>query len=230
MGFFNDIAVTLQQAWLPLLSGAGMTIIITVVSLALAMALGFIVCLCYVSRAKPLSWLAHFYIWIFRGTPVIVQAMFIYFALPQALQQMGMAVRIDPFSAGVITLTLNAGAYISEIFRSGIQSVDQGQVEAARSLGLPRSQTMLHIVLPQGIRVCVPSLVNQFIITLKDSSIISIISLPEIVYQAKIYIGTSMKALATWTIVAVFYLVVVTILTKISHVAEKRFSHAKGGS
>ena len=162
------------------------------------------------------------YVWIIRGTPILVQVFYFYFALPQLLQMMGFDVRFSSFTAGVITLTLNAGAYISEIFRGAIQAVNTGQMEAARSLGLSHGQAMRKVILPQAFRICLPSLVNQFIITLKDSSLISVIGFGEIMYQAKIYVGRTMEAFATYTWVAVYYLVIITILTQITKIVEKK--------
>jgi polar amino acid transport system permease protein/polar amino acid transport system substrate-binding protein len=135
---------------------------------------------------------------------------------------LGFDLRFTPFSAGVITLTLNAGAYMSEIFRGAINAVNPGQMEAARSLGLSKWQAMRRVVLPQALRICLPSLVNQFIITLKDSSLISVIGLAEIMYQAKIYVGRSMQSFATYTWVAIFYLVLISVLTKLANTVERR--------
>ena len=114
---------------------------------------------------------------------------------------------------------------MSEIFRGGIQAVDKGQMEAARSLGLPKGRAMIKVILPQALKICIPSLVNQFIITLKDTSIISTISLAEVVYAANIYIGRTMNSFATWTLVGLMYLVVVTALSSLSNYIERRISN-----
>lgn len=217
---------------LPLLSqGLWMTAKATVLSLLIAMVLGLISCLFGISKIKPLKWLSSLYIWIIRGTPLMVQALFIYFALPQLLQSLGMTnFRISAFAASVAALSLNAGAYMSEIFRGGIQAVDKGQMEAARSLGLPKRNAMVRVVLPQAFKICIPSLVNQCIITLKDTSIVSVIGLTEIVYQARIYTGATMRVLATWTIVAGYYLLITSILMLLSKYIERRLSRGKGKS
>nr|AGS53565.1 ABC transporter ATP-binding protein [uncultured bacterium contig00062] len=152
---------------------------------------------------------------------------FIYFGIPQLIQSFGINFRLTPFAAGVITLSLNAGAYIAEIFRGGIEAIDHGQMEAARSLGLSHYRAMFKIILPQAVRISIPSLVNQFIISLKDTSIISIISLADIVYQARIYIGRTMQSFATWTIVGLFYLVIVTVLSQLSIYVEKRLDYGQ---
>ena len=204
-----------------LFQGLQVTIQVTVLSLLIAFVLGLITSLLGFSKT-PLRWISKVYVWLIRGTPVMVQVFYIYFALPQLLQALGYDVRLTSFMAGLITLTLNAGAYMSEIFRGAILAVNSGQMEAARSLGLSKSQAMRKVILPQAIRICLPSLVNQFIITLKDSSIISVIGLTDIMYQAKIYVGRSMESFATYTWVAVFYLVIITILTQIAKQVEKK--------
>jgi ABC-type amino acid transport system permease subunit len=154
----------------------------------------------------------------------------VYFGVPQLIQSLGFSFRLSPLAAGIITLSMNAGAYIAEIFRGGIQAIDRGQMEAARSLGLSRNRAMFRIILPQALRISIPALVNQFIISLKDTSIISIISLAEIVYEAKIYIGRTMSSFATWTIVGAFYLAIITVLSRISRYVEKRLDYGRKGS
>ena len=205
-----------------LLKGMGMTIKITVLSLLIAMVLGLISCMMGMSKILPFQWLSKFYIWLIRGTPLLVQVFFIYFGFPQLMQSLGVPLRLSAFTAGTITLSLNAGAYMSEIFRGGIQAVPVGQMEAARSLGLSHSRAMAKVVLPQAMRICIPSLVNQFIISLKDTSIISVISLAEIVYQAKIYMGRTMKSFYTWTLVGIVYLILITVITIASRYVERR--------
>jgi ABC-type amino acid transport system permease subunit len=155
----------------------------------------------------------------------MVQCFFIYFGVPQLIQSLGFDFRLSPLAAGVITLSLNAGAYIAEIFRGGIMAIDPGQMEAARSLGLSHYRAMFRIILPQALRVSTPALVSQFIISLKDTSIISVISLAEIVYQAQIYIGRTMQSFSVWTIVGIYYLVIVSILTRVSACVEKRLDY-----
>lgn len=205
-----------------LLKGLWITVEVTVLSLLLAFILGLCSCFMSISEKRPLKAIAKFYIWIIRGTPLLVQVMYVYFAIPQLIQYMGFDLRLTSFSAGVITLTLNAGAYMSEIFRGAINAVNPGQMEAARSLGLSKWQSMRKVVLPQALRICLPSLVNQFIITLKDSSIISTIALAEIVYQAKIYVGRSMESFATYTWVAIYYLILISVLTKLADIVERK--------
>ncbi len=205
-----------------LFEGLKMTIAVTVLSLLFAFVLGLCSCFLAMSKKGVLRWISRIYVGIIRGTPLLVQVFYIYFAIPQLLQYLGFDVRLTPFTAGLITLTLNAGAYMSEIFRGAINAVNSGQMEAARSLGLNHGQAMKKVILPQALRICLPSLVNQFIITLKDSSLISVIGFADIMYQAKIYQGRTMQSFATYTWVAVYYLVLIIVLTYVAKQVERK--------
>lgn len=220
-----DLIGTLIEAWPLLWNGLKMTVYVMVVSLVIAMILGILVCLMNISSVRPLRGVAKFYIWIIRGTPMLVQGFYIYFAIPQLLQLItGSQFRIDIVTATLITLTLNAGAYISEIFRGAIQSIDKGQMEASRSLGVGYATSMRKIILPQAIRVCLPSLVNQCIITLKDSTIMYALGLPEIMNQARVFVGRTMESFATYTWVALIFLAIISVLMVLSSILEKRMS------
>ena len=134
---------------------------------------------------------------------------------------------LNALTAGTICLALNCGAYMAEIIRAGIQSVDKGQMEAARSLGLPYWRSMQKVVLPQAIRTMIPSIINQFIITLKDTSILSVIGFPELVNSAKNVIAITFKSFQVWAIVAVMYLVIITLLSKLAKVLERRLNRGR---
>ena len=134
---------------------------------------------------------------------------------------------LTALSAGTICLALNCGAYMAEIIRAGIQSVDKGQMEAARSLGLPYWRAMQRVVLPQAIRTMIPSIINQFIITLKDTSILSVIGFPELVNSAKNVIAINFKSFQVWAIVALMYLVVITALSKLAKILERRLNRGR---
>lgn len=220
-----DLIGVFKDAYPLLVQGVGMTIGITVAAIGLALVLGVITCLFNMSAIKPLRWLAKAYIWLIRGTPMLVQGMYIYFAVPQLVQLLTHSqFRISVTTASLITLTLNAGAYMSEIFRGAIQAVNKGQMEAARSLGLSYGKSMRKIILPQAVRICLPSLVNQFIITLKDSTILYAIGLPELMYYGKIYVGRTYASFATYTWIAIFFLVIISILMVISSRIERRLN------
>ena len=216
-----------------------MTVAISVLSLLLGLIIGLIVCLMNMSKGKIrifkrnfsiLRFIGNFYIWIIRGTPMMVQAFIVYFGIPQVIQVFVPGFRMSAFAAGVITLSCNAGAYLSEIFRGGIQAVNKGQLEAARSLGLSQSRAMIKVILPQAFKIAIPSMVNQFIITIKDTSILSAIGLAEIVNKAKVYVGSSYQFFATYTLVAIYYLVIISVLMIISKHLEKRMSYERKSS
>ncbi len=213
-----------------LLEGLQLTIGISLLSLLIGFFIGLGACLMGMSKNKILKGISATYVWVIRGTPMIVQAFVVYFGFPQLIQALiDPSFTLTPFTAGVITLSLNAGAYLSEIFRGGIQAVDIGQVEAARSLGLSAGKTMVKVVLPQALKISIPSLVNQFIITVKDTSILSVIGLAELVNKAKIYVGATYQFFATYIFVAVYYLVIISVLMILSKFVEKKFSYDKKG-
>ena len=216
-----------QDLLLRLVMSLGVTIKLTVVSLLIATFLGILFALMSISVRKALNFAASLYLDVIRGTPLIVQAFFIYFGIPQLLQAMGFPVRLSPDLAGIITLSLNAGAYMSEIFRSGIMAVDKGQMEAARSLGLPKSRAMVKVIIPQAIRIVIPSLVNQFIITLKDTSILSVIGIRELTQTGKLVIATTFESFKVWALVAVMYLVIIKVLSVLSVRLERSLRNGK---
>jgi His/Glu/Gln/Arg/opine family amino acid ABC transporter permease subunit len=222
-----NFALVMGEVTPLLMRGLVITVQTTLIALVIALVLGLFFCLLGMSKFTALRLIAKAYIWAIRGTSLLVQTFFVYFGVPQLIQSLGFDFRLTPFAAGVITLSMNAGAYIAEIFRGGIQAIDHRQMEAARSLGLSHYRAMFRIILPQAVRVSIPSLVNQFIISLKDTSIISIISLADIVYQARIYIGRTMQSFATWTVVGLFYLVIITVLSQISIYVEKRLDYGQ---
>ena len=199
-----------------------MTIELTLVSLLIAAVLGLLFGLLSVSRTTFLRGISRVYIDIIRGTPLIVQVFFIYFGIPSALNM-----RLDAFIAGVIALSLNAGAYTAEIVRGGIQSIDKGQMEAARSLGLPYTMAMRRVVLPQAIKTMIPAIVNQCIITLKDSFLVSVIGLAELTQTGRLIIANNFESLKMWIIIGVMYFIPIMILSKVSSHIERKMSYGK---
>ena len=163
-----------------------------------------------------------------RGVPLIVLTYFIYFGMPQGIQALGFPdFRLNALQAGTIALSMNCGAYMAEIIRAGIQSVDRGQMEAGRSLGLSYGSAMALIVIPQAVRTMIPSIINQFIITLKDTSILSVIAFPELTNVGKTIMGNTFKNLETWAIIGVMYMVVIITLSKISKRIERRVNRGR---
>lgn len=203
-----------------LLKGLGNTLLLTFASLFFAFFLGLIFGFMKVGRNKWLRGLATVFVDIFRGIPLLVLAFFIYFGIPQAF-----GFTMSPIVAAVLTLSLNAGAYVTEIIRGGIQSIDRGQMEAARSLGLPYRKAMMKIIIPQAIKIMIPTFINQLVITLKDTSILSVIGLVELTQSGKIIIARTFASFDIWLVVAIMYLIVITILTKISDRLERKVRH-----
>lgn len=220
-----DFARVISEGTPLLLEGIKLTVGIAIFSLLIGFFIGLFACLMGISNVKIFKFISGAYVWVIRGTPMIVQAFIVYFGIPQLVQLFISGFRFTPFIAGVITLSLNAGAYLSEIFRGGIQAVDKGQTEAARSLGMSQPKTLIKVVLPQAFKISIPSLVNQFIITIKDTSILSVIGLAEIVNKAKTYVGSSYQFFATYILVAVYYLVIISVLMAVSKMLEKRLNH-----
>lgn len=211
-----------------LLRAMGQTLLLALSGLFFACILGMIFGLLGVVKNKFCNIIARIFVDVIRGVPLIVLAYFIYFGVPYCLNNMmGFSVTLSALQAGTICLALNCGAYMAEIIRAGIQSVDIGQMEAARSLGLPYWRAMQRVVLPQAIKTMIPTIINQFIITLKDTSILSIIGFPELVNTAKNVVANTFMSFQTWGIVAVMYLVVITILSQLSKMLERRLSHER---
>lgn len=208
-----------QESLPSLLSGLGVTLRISIISLIIAVILGIIFGIFQISNSKILKAIATAYLYIIRGTPLLVQAMFIYYGLAPMLFG-----RTGPMGCGIVALALNAGAYMSEIFRAGIQAVDPGQTEAARSLGLSYGKTMKRVILPQAIRIMIPSIINQFIVTIKDTSILTVISIRELTASGQIIVARNFRPMETYGCVAIVYFVVITILSIISMNIERRLA------
>lgn len=214
-GFF-DVVV---KAWPSLMHGLLLTMLATVLSIFFAMILGIVFGILKLSDNRILRGLASVYVNIFRGTPVIVQAFFFYFGVPAAL-----GINLDALTAGVITLSLNAGAYITEVVRGGVQSVDPGQMEASRSLGMSWGSSMRKVVMPQAFKIMTPNLINQFIMTLKDTSLLSVLGFAELTYQGRIVIAENFKSFEIWITVAFIYFVVIWLLTALSNWVDRKFN------
>ena len=211
-----------------LLRAMGQTLLLALCGLLFGTLLGMIFGILSVVKNKVCNVIAMVFVDVVRGVPMIVLAMFVFFGVPYCLNNMmGMGVTLTALQAGTICLALNCGAYMAEIIRSGIQSVDKGQMEAARSLGLPYWRAMQRVVLPQAIRTMVPSIINQFIITLKDTSILSVIGFPELVNTAKNVVANTFKSFQVWGIVAVMYLIIILILSKAAKCLERSWSRGR---
>ena len=201
-----------------LLIGAGVTIQITMLSTAIGFVIGLIVGVARISNLRVLRMLAEVYVEFFRGTPLLVQIFLFYFALPVITGQ-----RIDPFIAAISACGINSGAYVAEIFRAGIQSVDDGQMEAGRSLGMTWLQTMRYIIVPQAFKRVIPPLGNEFIAMLKDSSLVSVIGFEELTRRGQLIIAKTYGSFEIWMSVAVIYLVMTLTISRFVAYLERRY-------
>ena len=210
-----------------LLSAMGQTLLLALWGLLFGCILGIIFGLSSVVDNKVANAISKIYVNLIRGVPMIVLAFFVYFGVPYGLKSIGVPLVLSALEAGTICLALNCGAYMSEIIRAGIQSIHKGQMEAARSLGLTYWRSMFRVVLPQAIKNMIPSIVNQFIITLKDTSILSVIGFPELVNKAQNVISITFKSFQVWTIVAVMYLVVILALQQVANALERSLNRGR---
>ena len=209
-----------------LFKALGQTLLLALLGLFFACILGIIFGIMSVLKSKVCRVIQQIFVDIIRGVPMIVLAFFIYFGVPYAFNNLlGVRMVLTALQAGTVALALNCGAYMSEIIRAGIQSVDVGQMEAARSLGLSYWKAMYRVIMPQAIRTMIPTIINQFIITLKDTSILSVIGFPELVNTAKTVVANTMDSFSVWAIVGVMYLIVITILSKVAKALERRLSY-----
>ncbi|MGL4742045.1 MAG: amino acid ABC transporter permease [Sarcina sp.] len=203
------------------LNGALYTLLIAAIAVFGGTIIGMFLSLLKLSKYKVLRFLSTMYIEIFRGTPILVQLYLVYLAFPSVLN-----IRMNPLTAGIITLCLNSGAYVAEIIRAGIMAVDKGQMEAARSLGMPEWKAMYLIVIPQAIKNILPALANEFIVIIKESSIASVIGVTELMYNTDSVRGNSFRPMEALLIAACIYFVMTFTLSKIVGYFEGRMGDA----
>ncbi|PLR80123.1 nickel transporter [Bacillus canaveralius] len=201
-----------------LVEGLQVTLYIFAIAIILGFVIGLVIALFRLAPLKPLNWIAIVFVDAIRGTPFIVQLFFIYFGLNSFE-----FIQLDNTTAGIITVAINAGAYFAEIIRAGIQSIDKGQSEAARSLGLTSVQNMRYIVLPQAFRRMLPTITNQSIISLKDTSLLSIIGIADLTQKGEIQASATFEAFNIWLTVGVMYFVIIYLLTLLANFLERRF-------
>ena len=202
-----------------LLLGAVITVKITAMSVALGIVIGLFAGIARICRVKPLRWISAVYVDFCRGTPLLVQIFLFYFAVPVITGQ-----RIDPYVAAVGSCGINSGAYIAEIVRAGIQSIDEGQMEAGRSLGMTWTQTMRYVIVPQAMKRVIPPLGNEFIALLKDSSLVSVIGFEELTRRGQLIIAKTYASLEIWFSVAIIYLVMTLTISRFVAFLEKRYN------
>ncbi|WP_027185009.1 amino acid ABC transporter permease [Desulfovibrio inopinatus] len=201
--------------------GILVTFKVTIYSMVLALCFGFIAGLGRISRNYWINLIASTYVEVVRGVPLLVQLFYLYYAMGQFL-------RVDGIPAAVIAMSVCYGAYMAEIFRAGIKSINKGQTEAARSLGFNRTQTMMYVILPQAWRIILPPIGNEFIMLLKDSSLISILGIADLLRRGREFASTTFLYFDTYTMVALVYLLITLVLSKLVSTMEERLSrHVK---
>ena len=206
------------QAMPLLLTGAAVTVQITALSVLLGIIIGLFVGIARISTYRIIHLIAAVYVDFLRGTPLLVQIFLVYFALPVVTGQ-----RIDPFIAAIAACSINSSAYVAEIFRAGIQSIDAGQMEAGRSLGMSWLQTMRYIIVPQAARRVIPPLGYEFIALLKDSSLVSVIGFEELTRRGQLIIARTYASLEIWLCVAIIYLVMTVSISRLVAWLERRY-------
>ena len=199
-------------------NGLGTTLLLAFISVAIGCLIGAIVAIMKLAKNKPLNWIATIYIEIIRDTPLLLQLYFFYFLLPDIMP----ALKLSKFTCIAVALVINSGAYMSEIFRSGIQSVDRGQTEAARSLGLSASQTMLRIILPQAFKNVLPAMCNEFVAVTKETSLASTFYVGDLMTQYQTISGKTYLVIEPLIIIGVIYFVVTFTMSKLIAVLERR--------
>ncbi|MCM3176441.1 amino acid ABC transporter permease [Cytobacillus horneckiae] len=215
MGATVDV---IKEAFPYLLQGLYMTIVISVVSIIISLVIGLIACFMRMSKYAILRYPAAIYVNLIRGTPILIQILFIYFGAPSVLD-----IQLSAFTAGLIAISLNIGAYNTEIFRGGIESISKGQMEAGRSLGFTYAQTMGYIVLPQAVRRMIPSFVNQLTHAIKDTSMLSVIGIAELTMVGQSIYAMNFKSFEILSMVAIMYFVTIYTVSLISTRLERRF-------
>lgn len=226
--FFGWVRFLLEQYGPLFLSGVGVTLIVAITGTLAGFLLGLLVAILRTIPTSPkdptvkrvplkiLSWLLGVYIEVFRGTPMIVQAMVIYYG------GMTVGVRLPVLTAAILIVSVNTGAYMAEIIRGGIISVDKGQKEAAHAIGMTHWQSMIYVVLPQAVRNIMPSIGNEFVVNIKDSSVLNVISVNELFFMSKSAAGTYLRYFEVFFITACIYLVLTFIVTRLLRLLERK--------
>lgn len=218
------MSIELITSFTPMLfRGLKVTMQIAVIGIILGFLLGSVSGYALQSRSYIARKIAGLYVWIIRGTPIVVQALYVYFVVPAIVTLItGDRFNLDSVMAGVIVITLNAGAFISAIVKGALEGIDIGQKEAGRALGLTEGQILTHIVIPPAFRSMIPSLFNQFIISVKDTALLSVISANEITRMTQNYVSRTYNTIPAYTMCALFYLLLLSILMVLQKVVENR--------
>lgn len=200
-----------------LLAGARLTVELATIAVAIGLVIGSFVGIARVGHVRIVRLLAGAYVDFIRGTPLLVQLFLVYFGLPSLIGR-----PVPPFVAAIAAMGINSGAYVAEIVRAGIQAIDRGQTEAARSLGLTAAQTMRYVIFPQAIRRIIPPLGNEFIALLKDSSLVSVIALEELLRKGQVVITRTLRSFEVYTVIAILYLIMTLAISKLVSWSERK--------
>ena len=225
MEFLSIMQQVWERYWSLFLEGLGMTVYMGLVTVLISTVSGSLMALMRRSRLgvgkfRPISWIATVYVEVIRGTPILLQLYFFYFMLPQWLP----CLNLSEFTCVMVACCVNSTAYVCEIVRAGIQAVDIGQTEAARSLGLTGRQTMIHIVLPQAVKNILPALCNEFVAIVKETSLASTFFIGELMTQFKTIQGITFRVLEPLTIIGIIYFLLTFVLSKLIALLERRMS------
>ena len=225
MEFLSIMMQVWERYWSLFLEGLGMTVYMGLVTVLISTVSGSLMALMRRSRLgvgkfRPISWIATVYVEVIRGTPILLQLYFFYFMLPQWLPFLN----LSEFTCVMVACCVNSTAYVCEIVRAGIQAVDIGQTEAARSLGLTVRQTMIHIVLPQAVKNILPALCNEFVAIVKETSLASTFFIGELMTQFKTIQGITFRVLEPLTIIGIIYFLLTFVLSKLIALLERRMS------
>ncbi len=204
-----------------ILQGIGVTLKIVGIAALIGFFLGTLLAICKIGKVKALAWLADIYTSIFRGTPLILQLLLIYYGVPQLF-----GVQVEAYIAAILAFGLNSGAYISEIIRAGILAVDRGQQEASMALGIPYSKMMKDIILPQAVKNILPALVNEFISLTKESAIVTVIGIMDIMRRSYIVGGNTYRYFESLIFAGFVYYIMVVVLTLLGKLIEKRMNRS----
>jgi polar amino acid transport system permease protein len=219
-GAFRDFAAWAPDLW----TGTRITVLLTFSSMAVALVIGLILALARLGHRRALSVAATVFVELIRGSPLLLQLFYIFYVFPF------FGLRLGKFEAGILGLAINYGAYLSEVFRAGIEAIDKGQWEAAGALGLSRSRTMRLVILPQAIRIVIPPIGNYFISLFKDTALVSTISIPELIFTGQLIAADTFKYLQVYSIIFVIYLIISYPASVGVRWLERRLGPPRGGS
>lgn len=230
MSFFTQIGLLLEKYYPFFLEGVKNTLIIAFASVVIGVFFGTLMAVMRMSKIKPLKWISCAYIEFIRGTPLMVQLMFIFYGLPMigiTFPDISFIPNFSRFMAGIVAMSMNSCAYVAEIIRSGIQAVDSGQLEAARSIGFKYGESMTIVVLPQAVKNILPALGNEFISVIKESSIVSVIGIADLMFRTNDVIAVTYRSLPCLAIAACMYFVLTFTGGRLISFLEKRMKHAR---